>query len=680
MKLVIAEKPSVGTNIASVLGATNKNKGFIEGNGYIVSWCIGHLVELAMPESYNASLSNWSIDTLPIIPQMWKFAVSKKTAEQYKLLKTLLNRSDVDEVICATDAGREGECIFRYVYKLSKCSKPVKRLWISSVEENEIRNGFANLTPDSNYDRLYNAGYARSKADWLVGMNATRLFSCAYKSKLTIGRVQTPTLNLIVKREYDISNFTPEKYYTVVIDCNKFKAESEKINNIEDAMKLSENANNSYAFIKSINTEKKTVNPPKLLNLADLQKTANRTLGLTAQQTLDIAQELYEKKLITYPRTDSNYVNASMTDKLYQLCNVSVDFMKTATYSPTVNAVINDKKVTDHHALLPTLSISDNKNLELLTVTQKKILQLICTQLICATGIPHHLEQTVITLKCADADFTAKGNKIIENGWKTAYKICYEQIMEKNISSKEVIFPSDIAEGVVIDNVKSEIANHQTTPPKHFTDASLIAAMEKAGNDDYDDENAEKKGIGTQATQAGIIQKIIRTGYVQRSGKNLIPTDKGINLINILPEYIKSPKLTAEWECKLQAIEKGQYQADTFMKEIEEFTTELVRTYANINNINNKVSFKNKFFCKCPLCGKDVLETSKAYSCCGGKNGCGLVVWKTIAGKVITESVAKNLILNGTTSMLKGFISKSGKNFSARLYIDADKSVKFLFE
>lgn len=621
MKLVIAEKPSVGTNIASVLGATNKNKGFIEGNGYIVSWCVGHLVELAMPESYNASLSNWSIDTLPIIPEMWKFAVSKKTAEQYKLLKTLLNRSDVDEVICATDAGREGECIFRYVYKLSKCSKPVKRLWISSVEENEIRNGFANLTPDSNYDRLYNAGYARSKADWLVGMNATRLFSCAYKSKLTIGRVQTPTLNLIVKREYDISNFTPEKYYTVVIDCHKFKAESEKINNIEDAMKLSENANNSYAFIKSINTEKKTVNPPKLFNLADLQKTA--------------------------------------------------------TYSPTVNAVINDKKVTDHHALLPTLSISDSKNLELLTVTQKKILQLICSQLICATGIPHQLEQTVITLKCADADFTAKGNKIIENGWKTAYKICYEQIMEKNISSKEVIFPSDIAEGVVIDNVKSEIANHQTTPPKHFTDASLIAAMEKAGNDDYDDENAEKKGIGTQATQAGIIEKIIKTGYVQRSGKNLIPTDKGINLIDILPEYIKSPKLTAEWECKLQAIEKGQYQTDTFMKEIEDFTTELVRTYANINN---KVSFKNKFFCKCPLCGKDVFETSKAYSCCGGKNGCGLVVWKTIAGKVITESVAKNLILNGTTSMLKGFTSKSGKNFSARLYIDNDKNVKFLFD
>lgn len=680
MKLVIAEKPSVGANIASVLGASTNNKGFREGNGYIVSWCIGHLVELAMPESYNASLSTWSIDTLPIIPEMWKFAVSKSTFEQCKLLKTLLNRSDIDEVICATDAGREGECIFRYVYKLAKCNKPVKRLWISSVEENEIRNGFENLVPDSRYDNLYHAGYARSKADWLVGMNATRLFSCAYNSKLTIGRVQTPTLNLIVSREKEIQNFTPEKYYSVIIDCKNFTAESDKINNLEAAMKLAEKSNNSYAFVKSIITENKTINPPKLFNLADLQKTANRTLGLTAQQTLDIAQELYEKKLITYPRTDSNYVNASMADKLIELCKVSVDFMKTGNYSPVLKSVVNDKKVTDHHALLPTLSISDSKNLELLTATQKKVLQLICSQLICATGASHQLAQTVITLSCADTNFTAKGNKIIENGWKTAYKICYEQITEKNITSKEVIFPPDIAEGIVIDNITAEVSDHKTTPPKHFTDASLISAMEKAGNDEYDDESVEKKGIGTQATQAGIIEKIIKTGYVERSGKNLLPTDKGINLINILPETIKSPKLTAQWECKLQAIEKGQYQADEFMKEIETFTAELVGTYSKPENLNHDTSFQKKPIGKCPFCGKDITETPKAFSCGGGKDGCGFVIWKTIAGKAITESTAKKLILNGQTSTLKGFKSKSGKNFSARLHIEDDKSIKFLFD
>ncbi len=682
MKLVIAEKPSVASSIAGVLGAAKINKGFREGNDYIVSWCVGHLVELATPENYNASLSNWSIDTLPIIPERWKFAVKKQTSEQYKLLKTLLNRDDIEYIICATDAGREGECIFRYVYMLSRCRKPVKRLWISSVEENEILNGFQNLKNDSEYDRLYYAGFARSKADWLVGMNATRLFSCAYKARLTIGRVQTPTLNLIVKREEEIQNFIPEKYYTVVIDCGSFKAESDKINNISQARAIAESTNNTIAFIKSIEKTVKKVNPPKLFNLADLQKAANRLLDYTAQQTLNIAQELYEKKLITYPRTDSNYVNESMSEKLKSLCKLSVDFIKAADYSPNVSPIMNDKKVTDHHALLPTINISDKKNVESLLSSERKLLQLICSQLIYATSDVHSYEQTLITLLCSNVVFKAKGNKIISDGWKAAQSICLEQITEKKQETKDTIFPSDTAEGLVIENVKSAVSDHKTTPPKHYTDASLISAMERAGNDDYEDETVEKKGIGTQATQAGIIEKIIKSEYVKRSGKNLIPTEKGINLIKTVPDEIKSPKLTALWESKLQAVEKGEFEASEFMKEIERFTTELVNTYSNPDNLNQHLNFEriNSVVGKCPKCGKDVITTPKAYSCGGGKDGCGFLIWKTIAGKNITEKTAAKLLKDKKTDKLKGFKKKDDTKFDAKLTFDSEYKVKFTFK
>lgn len=682
MKLVIAEKPSVASSIADVLGAVKSCKGFREGNGYIVSWCVGHLIEFATPENYNASLSNWSIDTLPIIPERWKFAVKKQTSEQYKLLKNLLNRDDIEYVICATDAGREGECIFRYVYMLSRCKKPVKRLWISSVEENEILNGFQNLKNDSDYDRLYYAGFARSKADWLVGMNATRLFSCAYNARLTIGRVQTPTLNLIVKREEEIKNFIPEKYYTVIIDCGNFKAESDKIKDISQAKSIAESTNNTIAFIKSIEKTIKKVNPPKLFNLADLQKAANRLLDYTAQQTLNIAQELYEKKLITYPRTDSNYVNESMSEKLKSLCKLSVDFMKATDYSPNVSPVMNDKEVTDHHALLPTVNISNKKTVESLLSSERKLLQLICSQLIYATSDVHSYEQTLITLLCSNVAFKANGNKIISDGWKAAQSACLEQITEKKQEIKDTIFPSDIAEGLVIENVKSAVSDHKTTPPKHYTDASLISAMERAGNDDYEDDTVEKKGIGTQATQAGIIEKIIKSEYVKRSGKNLVPTEKGINLIKTVPDEIKSPKLTALWESKLQAVEKGAFEASEFMKEIERFATELVNTYSNPDNLNQDLNFEriNAVIGKCPKCGKDVITTPKAYSCCGGKDGCGFLIWKTIAGKNITEKIAAKLLKDKKTNKLKGFKKKDDTKFDAKLTFDSEYKVKFTFK
>lgn len=685
MKLVIAEKPSVGANIASVLGADTKKQGYLEGNGYIVSWCVGHLIELAEPEAYGEDykIKPWITDCLPIIPEKWKFGVIKETSGQYKILKSLMNDSHVDEIICATDAGREGECIFRYVYQLCRCSKPVKRLWISSVEENDIIDGFNNLKNDSNYDRLYQSGYARSKADWLVGMNGTRLFSVMYNNFLSVGRVQTPTLRLIVDRENEISNFKSKKYYTVLLDCGDFTAETARISELSTAKKILQNIKSETAFIKSVNKEIKKVSPPKLFNIADLQKTANRLFGYTAKQTLDYAQALYEKKLITYPRTDSNYVNSSMKDKIIQLTSIASGVMSTEI-SFTLNAdrVINDEKVTDHHALLPTLSIAD-ADIEAVPNSELKILRLICSQLIYAVSLEHVYEFTVITVSCADTDFTAQGKKITQMGWKELQLKFVSLLTGKEPSLKETIFTENIAEGLVIEEHTEKIAEHQTAAPKRFTDSSLIAAMERAGNEDYEDDSTEKKGIGTQATQAGIIETIIKRGYVERSGKNLIPTQKGISLIEAVPEEIKSPKTTAIWESKLQLIEKGEYNSNDFMNEINEFVKSLVATYSKEENINKDLSFRaeRKVIGKCPKCGKNVVEYPKSYGCESGKNGCGFVIWKKISGKTVPEGAVRSLLDYGKSAKIKGFKKKDGNGtFNAYLVLDKDFKVAFKFK
>ena len=685
MKLVIAEKPSVGANIASVLGANIKKQGYLVGNGYIVSWCVGHLIELAEPEAYGEEykIKPWITDCLPIIPEKWKFGVIKETSSQYKNLKSLMNDPCVDEVICATDAGREGECIFRYVYKLCRCSKPVKRLWISSVEKNDIINGFNDLKDDSDYDRLYQSGYARSKADWLVGMNGTRLFSAMYNNFLSVGRVQTPTLKIIVDRENEINNFKSEKYYTVLLNCGEFTAESARIPDLPTAKKILQNVNTSTAFIKSIKKESKKVSPPKLFNIADLQKTANRLFGYTAKQTLDYAQSLYEKKLITYPRTDSNYVNSSMKDKIIQLTAAASGIMSAEiSFTPDADRVINDKKVTDHHALLPTLSVSD-ADIEAIPDSEMKILRLICSQLIYAVSPEHIYESTAITVSCADTDFTALGKKISQMGWKEFQLKFVSLLTGKEMSVKETIFTDNIVEGLVIENHTEKIADHQTTPPKRYTDSSLISAMERAGNEDYEDENVEKKGIGTQATQAGIIETIIKRGYVERSGKNLCPTQKGISLIEAVPEEIKSPKTTAIWESKLQLIEKGEYSPDDFMNEINEFVKSLVDTYSKEDNINKDLSFRaeRKVIGKCPKCGKNVVEYPKSYGCESGKDGCGFVIWKKISGKTIPESAARSLLDYGKSAKLKGFKKKDGSGtFSAYLMLDKEFKVAFKFK
>ena len=580
-KLVIAEKPSVGAEIASVLGAKENKKNYREGNGYIVTWCIGHLAEFAKPDAYDEKYKNWKIADLPIIPEKIKFEVLPKTKYQYRIICKLLEREDVDEIICATDAGREGECIFRYVYMLSGCRKPVKRLWVSSVEHSEIEKGFDNLKPDSEYNDLFIAGFSRAKADWLFGINFSRLFSCLYNEKITIGRVQTPTLNILVQREEEIRTFQPKKFYNIVMTFDGMTADSERYDDYYDALKQLAVCNRSPAYIKKADRQHKEVRPPKLFNLANLQKTANHLLGYTAKQTLDIAQALYEKGLITYPRTDSNYVGLSMRKKIVQLVPLSVHLMGMDMSLFNADNVVNDNKVSDHHAILPTDEISSREKTAKLLPSQMNLLRIICSRLLSAVSSSHTYEQTDLTISCGEIDFTARGNKVISTGFKTVQNDCIEMITGTPVKEEENILPDILAEGLVLEKT-CEVQEHTTIAPKHYTDASLISAMENAGSDD------EHKGIGTQATQAGIIEKIIRNGYAERMGKNIVPTDKGIALINSIPEKIKSANMTAEWENKLKQIENGEYSAEAYMSGIEMFITDTVNEYKSRSPLANE--------------------------------------------------------------------------------------------
>lgn len=690
MKLVIAEKPSVASTIATVLGVQSKENGYmICNNEYLVSWCIGHLVGLAMPEVYGSKYAEkpWTFNNLPIIPNKWEFVVNKETKAQFDILENLMNRADVSEIICATDAGREGECIFRYVYNMVGSSKPVKRLWTSSLEESAIRRSFNELKSDNEYDNLYAAGLARAKADWLVGINATRLFSVRYKTSLSIGRVQTPTLAMIVDRNFKVTNFVKEKYFTVELDCgNGLVASSvEKFGldrkSFADALK--DNTDGHPAVITSADRKVKTVNPPKLYDLTTLQRNANRIYGFTAQQTLDYTQSLYEKKLCTYPRTDSQFITDDMYETVEQM--VDVVFKVFPDYSvcnitPNVQRCINNSKVSDHHALLPTSEI-ENYNLSTLPDSELKILRLISLRLICSVSPQHKYEETSVECNSKNERyksfiFKATGKRIIDVGWKK-----FEECMKSKTGDKDKVFNElpQVYEGQVIDNVISSISEHFTSPPKQYTDDTLLSAMETAGNNDYDENSdVEKRGLGTPATRAAILENLVTRGYVVREKKNLIPTDKGINLISCVPDEVKSPKMTAQWEIQLQNIEKGIGADSDFINAIVVFIDELTQKYASADN--------NKTFARewtsigtCPKCGKRVFDYPKSYSCESGKNGCGFVIWKTISGKRISESTAKQLLEKKKTAVLPGFVSKNNKSFSARLKLNSDGNVEFDF-
>lgn len=645
MKLVIAEKPSVARAIAPVLGANTKKNGYTEGGGYIVSWCFGHLVGLYYPNDYGEKWSGrWSFSQLPMLPDNWLFKVNKDCEEQFGILKKLMNSNDIDEVICATDADREGECIFRYVYNLSGSRKPVERLWVSSLEETAIKDGFAKMKDGGNYDNLYSAGFCRAKANWLVGMNGSRLFSIRYRNNLNIGRVQTPTLAMIVKRDYDVKNFVKQKYFTVELDCGGFTASSERIDDEDKANDLIAKVGGKTAAAEEVTKEVKTVNPPKLYDLTTLQREANKQFGYTAQQTLDYLQALYEAKLSTYPRTDSQYLSDDMEqtarDMVGIVYSVFPDF-GTVPQNIDIKRLINNKKVTGHHAVIPTANI-EKADLSSLPEGQKNILKLISSKLIMAVSEPHKYESVKVKITCENTDFSANGKTIVQNGWKSVEEKVKSVLKSKNTDEEEKEDTKslpEIIQGQSFENVSADKAEHFTSPPKPYTEDTLLSAMEHAGQEDYDDDT-EKKGLGTPATRAGTIEGLVKHGYAERKGKKITATEKGVNLINVVPDEVKSPKLTAVWEMQLQQIERGEYPANGFMNDITSFVKELCTKYGAVDSSVNFSNGQSEALGKCPKCGKEIKKGKFGFYCTGK---CGMNVAK-VYGKELTEAQLTKLL------------------------------------
>ena len=638
--LVIGEKPSVSRELAKVLGAEKKKNGYMEGNGYMVSWCFGHLVGLKFPDAYSENwAAKWSFAQLPMIPENWEFQVSQSTKQQFKILKELMTSSDVTEIICATDADREGECIFRYVYNLVKCQKPVKRLWISSLEESAIRDGFYKLKSSSVYDNLYQAGFCRAKADWLVGMNGSRLFSVRYNAHLNTGRVQTPTLAMIVKRDVDIANFIKQKYFTIDLDMD-FKAVGTRIDDENTADRLVSSCNGKTVTVTDVKKEVRSISAPKLFDLTSLQREANKKFGYTAQQTLDYMQSLYEKKLVTYPRTDSQYLSDDMEQTAYALIPaISEHFGFGSVAEPNLRAVINNRKVTGHHAIIPTES-GVKCDISALTAGEQNILKLVALRLLCASASAYQYGAVKVTLSCENTDFTASGKTVLESGWKALDgKIGEaEKSGEKNLP--------DLEKGMTF-TAKAVKSEHFTSPPKAFTEDTLLSAMEHAGAEEFD-ENAEKKGLGTPATRANTIENLVKHGYIQRDGKKIISTDKGRNLIHIMPDEVKSARLTADWENKLLEVEHGSLSADSFMNEINRFVTELVSKYGSVDD---SVSFgeNQPSIGICPKCGKPVIKGKYGWYCSAR---CGMNLTK-VYGVELSEGQLKSLLSGKETSYIK---------------------------
>lgn len=651
MKLVIAEKPSVAKAIAPVIGTTAKKNGYIEGNGYYVSWCYGHLVRLFMPDEYCEAWATrqWTFDMLPMLPDEWKFKVTNDCKDQFDVLRKLMQDSTVTEVICATDADREGECIFRYVYYLAGCKKPFKRLWVSSLEESAIKDGFAKMQTGSAYDSLYQAGFCRNKADWLIGMNGSRLFSIRYRSRLNLGRVQTPTLAMIVQRDYDVAHFVKQKYLTVLLHCGTFTAESERIDEESKAAALAQACNGKTAVLSELKKEIKTDKPPKLYDLTTLQRDANKHFGYTAKQTLDALQSLYEAKLATYPRTDSQYLTDDMeqtaVDMVGRVLAKYPQFGKQQTIN--VQRCINNKKVTGHHAILPTERITD-ADLSQLPEAQQKVLCLISARLILATAEPHRYEAVHATVRCADTDFTATGKSIKEIGWKALEANVNVMLRSKASDDEQDATETkalpDLVQGQTFANTSGAVAEHWTSPPRPYTEAALLSAMERAGNEEYDEET-EKKGLGTPATRAAIIEGLVKAEYIQRKGKQITATEKGVNLIAVVPDEVKSPKLTADWEMQLQLIEHGKADAAGFMDRITSYVKDLCAKYATEDST---VSFHRQSdgVGKCPHCGSAVKKGQYGYYC---TQKCGMFLAK-VYGKVLTDNQLMRLLSGKETS------------------------------
>lgn len=665
MKLVIAEKPSVARSIADVIGANERKNGYLEGNGYLVSWCVGHLVELAEPESYGEQWKKWTYESLPVMPQQWEYQIKEDTKDQYEVLHSLLHDTRVDTVVCATDAGREGELIFRLVYEMAGCNKPMERLWISSMEESAIRDGFATLQPGSAYDHLYQSALCRQEADWLVGINGTRLFTVLYGGKvLKVGRVQTPTLAMLVEREAKIMNFEKEQYFMAHILMDGIDAATERIDDKNKAEEIMGACLNGQALVSFVVKEEKSIAPPKLYDLTTLQREANRLFGFTAKQTLEYTQSLYEKKLVTYPRTDSQYLSDDMGDtaeKVIKAIFGSILFEEQMMFHPDTARIMDSKKVTDHHAIIPTLEI-EKADLSSVPGSEMKILSLVANRLLCATGERHLYETVKAEFTCNGHTFGASGKSVTRNGWKdfeAAFKRSYKTSEDKTEEEKKL---PELREGIIFDGVQSKVSEHYTTPPKHFTEDSLLSAMERSGSEDMGDD-VERKGLGTPATRADIIEKLVKDGFVKREKKQMIPTEDGLKLITVLPDMIKSPKLTADWENALTLIAKGELPMEDFMSDIENMVEELVHTYHSVSDEDKKMFTPvQETLGICPKCGGTVSK-GKYGAYCTSK--CGMNVGRAM-GAVLNDGQIKSL-LEGKKILVKGLKGKTGKTYDAYL-------------
>ena len=682
MKLIITEKPSVARSIASALGVTSRADGCFEGNGYLVSWCVGHLVSPLDAAGYDPGYKKWRYDDLPILPEPFRYVLVKDKEDAFQNLKRLMDREDVTELVNACDAGREGELIFRLVYEMAGCTKPFSRLWISSMEDAAIREGFGDLRPGAEYDPLYQSALCRQKADWLIGINATRLFSVLYHRTLNVGRVQTPTLAMLVDRDSKITMFRKEKYLHVRLALDGAEAVSERITSPEEAEALRAACAGAEAVCASVTREQKKEAPPRLYDLTTLQREANRVFGYTAKQTLDYAQSLYEKKLLTYPRTDSRFLTADMADTASVVLHLVAQvppFDGCAEFFPDVSLLVNDEKVSDHHAIIPTVELEKADSSEL-PVGERNILLLVCCKLLCAAAEPYVYEAVTAIFDCAGQTFTAKGRHILSEGWREIDRIFRTSLKDKPEDEEEPAPLPDFTEGQTFDRVEAAVTEHFTTPPKAYTEDTLLAAMENAGKEDIP-EDVERRGLGTTATRAAILEKLVEAGFVERKGKSLIPTKAGINLVTILPDTLTSPMLTAEWEQKLAAIARGEADPAAFMAGISEMTRDLVKTYSHISEEGQKLfAPEREAVGLCPRCGKPVYEGRKNFYC--SDRACQFVMWKNDRffeqrGKVFTSKIAAALLKDGKAKV-KGLRSlRTGKPYDGTIVL-ADTGGKYV--
>lgn len=687
MQLVIAEKPSVAASIAAALGVKEKKDGYIEGGGYLISWCVGHLVELAEAAAYGEQYKKWSYESLPILPEEWQYNVAADKGKQFSILKELMHRADVSEVVNACDAGREGELIFRFVYEVTGCNKPMRRLWISSMEDKAIKVGFADLKDGRDYDALYASALCRAKADWIIGINATRLFSCLYDKTLNVGRVQTPTLKMLVDRGEAISHFKKEKYYHVRLDLSGAEAASERISDKSRADALKAACEAGTAVCVSLTKEKKTAAPPKLFDLTSLQREANKIYGYTAKQTLDLAQTLYEKRLLTYPRTDSAFLTDDMGDtaaKTVAMLSGKLPFMEGAEFTPEVSRTLDSSKVSDHHAIIPTMELAKT-DLAALPESERNILTLAGARLIFAAAEPHIFEAVTAVFSCADTEFTARGKTVLAGGWKDLERRYRATLKgkpdpEDADSDGENTLP-ELSEGQSFESPTAKVTEHFTTPPKPHNEATLLSAMERAGNEDTDPD-AERRGLGTPATRAAVIEKLVKSGFAERKGKQLIPTQNGAALVSVLPDMLTSPQLTAEWENNLTQIAKGAADAGDFMQRIEAMARELVKENATADK--DKVAFtggeEKPSIGKCPRCGSPVHEGRKNFYC--SNRDCAFTMWKNDRffeeRKVtFTPKIAAALLKSGKINVKGLYSPKTGKTYDGTVVL-ADTGGKYV--